>query len=50
MREVEKLCDRVAIVSRGKIQAAGTLDELRERQWPAGSGRIVLSAGFVSSL
>jgi len=31
MREVEKLCDRVAIVSKGKIQAAGTLDELRER-------------------
>ncbi len=31
MREVEKLCDRVAIVSRGKIQATGTLAELRER-------------------
>jgi sodium transport system ATP-binding protein len=31
MREVEKLCDRVAIVSKGKIQAAGTLEELRER-------------------
>jgi sodium transport system ATP-binding protein len=31
MREVEKLCDHVAIVSKGKIQAAGTLDELRER-------------------
>jgi sodium transport system ATP-binding protein len=29
MREVEKVCDRVAIVSRGKIQAAGTLTELR---------------------
>src|SRR5436190_15842032 len=25
MREVEKLCDRVAIVSKGKIQASGTL-------------------------
>src|SRR5436190_5206362 len=31
MREVEKLCDRVAIVSKGKIQASGTLDELRDR-------------------
>lgn len=30
MREVEKLCDRVAIVSKGKIQACGTLDELRQ--------------------
>jgi sodium transport system ATP-binding protein len=29
MREVERLCDRVAIVSRGRIQAAGTLSELR---------------------
>ena len=31
MREVEKLCDRVAIVSQGKIQTCGTLAELRER-------------------
>ena len=31
MREVEKICNRVAIVSKGKIQAAGTLDELRDR-------------------
>ncbi len=31
MREVEKLCDRVAIVSKGRIQAAGTLEELRDR-------------------
>jgi sodium transport system ATP-binding protein len=29
MREVERLCDRVAIVSKGKIQACGTLSELR---------------------
>jgi sodium transport system ATP-binding protein len=29
MREVEKLCDRVAVVSKGKIQACGTLEELR---------------------
>src|SRR2546423_1383054 len=31
MREVEKLCDRVAIISRGRILAAGTLDELRRQ-------------------
>lgn len=28
MREVEKLCDRVAIIHRGEILAMGTLDEL----------------------
>jgi sodium transport system ATP-binding protein len=31
MREVEKLCDRVAIVSKGRVLASGTLDELREK-------------------
>jgi sodium transport system ATP-binding protein len=31
MREVEKLCDRVAIVRRGKIRATGTLEQLREQ-------------------
>jgi sodium transport system ATP-binding protein len=31
MREVEKLCDRVAIVGRGRIKACGTLPELRDR-------------------
>jgi sodium transport system ATP-binding protein len=31
MREVEKLCDCVAVISKGRIQAMGTLDELRER-------------------
>jgi sodium transport system ATP-binding protein len=30
MREVERLADRVAIVSRGRVQACGTLDELRD--------------------
>jgi sodium transport system ATP-binding protein len=29
MHEVEKLCDRVAIIARGKIRACGTLEELR---------------------
>jgi sodium transport system ATP-binding protein len=29
MREVEKLCDRVAIISQGRILACGTLPELR---------------------
>ncbi len=31
MREVERLCDRVAVVSQGRVQACGTLAELRER-------------------
>ncbi len=31
MREVERLCDRVAIVNRGKLLASGTLTELREQ-------------------
>jgi len=30
MREVEKLCDRVAVIGQGRILAAGSLDELRE--------------------
>ncbi len=31
MREVEKICTRVAIISKGKIQACGGLDELRDK-------------------
>ena len=31
MREVEKLCDRVAIMAKGKVVATGTLPELRDR-------------------
>jgi sodium transport system ATP-binding protein len=31
MHEVEKLCDRVAIISAGRILACGTLEELRHR-------------------
>jgi sodium transport system ATP-binding protein len=30
MREAEKLCDRVAVMARGKIVACGTLEDLRE--------------------
>jgi sodium transport system ATP-binding protein len=29
MREVEKLCDRVAIMAKGRVVACGTLDDLR---------------------
>jgi sodium transport system ATP-binding protein len=31
MSEVERLCDRVAIMYRGRLLAAGTLSELRDR-------------------
>jgi len=31
MREVEKVCDRVAILHRGRVLTCGTLDELRQR-------------------
>ena len=31
MREVEKLCDRIAILHRGELLAEGTLDEMREQ-------------------
>lgn len=31
MREAERLCDRVAIMHRGKILAEGTLEEMRDR-------------------
>jgi sodium transport system ATP-binding protein len=31
MREVEKLCDRIAIIHRGAVLTAGTLAELRDR-------------------
>jgi sodium transport system ATP-binding protein len=30
-REVEKICDRVAIIHRGKVLDSGSLDELRDR-------------------
>jgi len=30
MREAEKLCDRIAIVHRGRILAEGTLEQLRQ--------------------
>lgn len=31
MSEAEKLCDRIAVIHRGKIMACGTLEELREQ-------------------
>ena len=31
MREVEKLCDRIAILHRGELLSEGTLDEMRQR-------------------
>jgi sodium transport system ATP-binding protein len=31
MREVERLCDRIAVIHRGRILAEGTLPELADR-------------------
>jgi sodium transport system ATP-binding protein len=31
LREVERLCDRVAVIGKGRVRACGTLAELRER-------------------
>lgn len=31
MREVEKLCDRIAVIHRGELQSTGTIEEFRER-------------------
>lgn len=31
MSEVEKLCDRIAIIHKGTLQAIGTMDELRDQ-------------------
>lgn len=42
MSEVERLCDRIAIVHRGRLLAIGTLDALRER-----TGEHYLEAAFV---
>ena len=42
MSEVERLCDRIAIVHSGKVLATGTLDELREQ-----TGEHYLEAAFI---
>jgi sodium transport system ATP-binding protein len=31
MSEAERLCDRIAVIHRGRVVAIGTLDELRAR-------------------
>jgi sodium transport system ATP-binding protein len=31
MSEAERLCDRIAVIHRGRVVAIGTLDELRTR-------------------
>ena len=43
MQEVSALCDRIIIISTGRIVAAGTPDELREQ-----SGRDNLEDAFVT--
>lgn len=45
MSEAEKLCDRIAIIDRGRILALGTLEELRHK-----SGQHYLEDIFVSVL
>ena len=42
MREAERLCDRIAIMHRGRILAEGTLDELARPARGTGPGRTVL--------
>jgi len=42
MSEVERLCDRIAIIHAGQLLAEGTLDELRER-----TGEHYLEAAFI---
>ncbi|MBN1968850.1 MAG: ABC transporter ATP-binding protein [Candidatus Delongbacteria bacterium] len=42
MGEVEKICDRIGIISKGKLHAIGTLEELREK-----SGKHYLEDIFV---
>ncbi len=49
MREVERLCDRVAVVSKGCVQACGTLAELRKALPRGRSGGVVLWAGGLSA-
>jgi ABC-2 type transport system ATP-binding protein len=44
---VERLCDRVAIINRGKIVAQGTIQELREH---AASGAGTLEEIFVNTI
>lgn len=34
LTEAQRLCDRVAIMNRGKILALGSLDELSQKLWP----------------
>ena len=34
---VERVCDRIAVLSRGELAALGTLDELRERAGRGGT-------------
>ena len=43
MSEVEALCDRIAVMYRGRVSAVGTLSELREK-----TGRTLFEEVFLS--
>lgn len=47
MEEVERLCDRVAIIDKGRIMAMGTVDELRSQM---GEKDLIVLKGDFSSL
>jgi ABC-2 type transport system ATP-binding protein len=51
MHEAEQMCDRLLLVSRGRVVANGTLDELRAR-WPTDGVTVELDgdAAFVAAL
>lgn len=48
MSEAEKLCDRIGIISEGRLLASGTIDELRE--FTGSTGREGLEDIFISIL
>jgi sodium transport system ATP-binding protein len=50
MQEVERLCDRVVVVARGRDVATGTVDELRELTGESDFEEAFVRLAFGSSL